>query len=151
MSHPKLLNYFPTKEDIILAYCSTTQKDMIQLFESWFNAHEPDDYPSAPAYLDAFLCYVAGGNRSEQRPRARIQTMILAQYNQEIRANLIEEFQILRVMLEQHLRKVYGDQIGPAQAEALMVLVTGAIASRYNGTLTGTVNQDMISQLLKLS
>lgn len=77
--------------------------------------------------------------------------MILAQYNQEIRANLIEEFQILRVMLEQHLRKVYGDQIGPAQAEALMVLVTGAIASRYNGTLTGAVNQDMISQLLKLS
>lgn len=148
MSHPKLLNYFSSKEDIILTYCSCTQKNMIQLFEAWFDTHDPDNYSSPQAYLDAFLCYVAGGNKDDHRPRARIQTMILAQYNQEIRDNLIEEFQILRTMLEQRLRRVYGNQIGPDQAEVLMILVTGVIASCYNGTLTGNINKSLFSQFL---
>lgn len=51
-------------------------------------------------------------------------------------------------MLERNLIKIYDGGNKAAQAEALMVLITGTIACCYNGTLTGNINKNLFSQFL---
>lgn len=150
VTHPTLLNYFSTKEDIITAYCERTKLDMVSLFEKWFQEHDPNDYDSALAYLDAFTYYVAEGSQSEERSYGRIQNIVMARYNQNIWKSITEEAVNLRSMLDRCLKKYYGDRIETANVEALSIFITGIYACRYCKTLTGTINKNMVSQFLKL-
>lgn len=94
------------------------------------------------------MFYVVESCKKEDRFRTRIQNIVLARYDQGIRKNIAEEYVELRSMLERNLIKIYDGGNKAAQAEALMVLITGTIACCYNGTLTGNINKNLFSQFL---
>ncbi len=59
MSHAKLLNYFESKNDLILAYVRYTREYMCEKCSQWFAEHDRADYDSNLAYMNAFMDYVA--------------------------------------------------------------------------------------------
>lgn len=70
MSHAKLLNYFESKNDLILAYVRYTREYMCEKCSQWFAEHDRADYGSNLAYMNAFMDYVANAPAHEQRPNA---------------------------------------------------------------------------------
>ena len=74
MSHAKLLNYFESKNDLILAYVRYTREYMCEKCSQWFAGHDRADYDSNLAYMNAFMDYVANAPSHEQRPNATTQT-----------------------------------------------------------------------------
>ena len=74
MSHPKLLNYFDSKDTLILSYVKYTREYMSKHCMEWFRAHSRNDYESNLAYMNAFMKYVADAPEGELRPNATTQT-----------------------------------------------------------------------------
>ncbi len=144
MTHPKLLNYFSCKDEIVLAYCEYARNYMSKHCVAWFQEHTPTDYPSKMAYINAFLAYVADGTPSESRPIATIQTYVLAKYNNDVASMVKEEFDSWREVMQNCLSSVYGDGITEAEAEYMMVLITGLFVCNYNHALTGNINPDIL-------
>lgn len=73
MSHAKLLNYFESKNDLILAYVRYTREYMSEKCSQWFAGHDRADYDSNLAYMNAFMDYVANAPAHERArtPRRR--------------------------------------------------------------------------------
>ena len=80
MSHAKLLNYFESKNDLILAYVRYTREYMSEKCSQWFAGHDRADYASNLAYMNAFMDYVANAPAHEQRPNATTQTYVCLLY-----------------------------------------------------------------------
>ena len=66
MSHAKLLNYFESRNDLILAYVRYTREYMCEKCSQWFAGHDRADYDSNLAYMNAFMDYVANAPSHEQ-------------------------------------------------------------------------------------
>ena len=145
MTHPKLLNYFQNKEELVLAYCEYAKRYMTQHCEAWFAAHQAETFPSPLACMNAFMRYVAEGGHTESRPQATMQTYVLAKYNGEVQAMVAGEFAEWRGIMLKCLKGIYGDSVSPAQAEAMMVLITGTFVCNYTGALTGQINSEILS------
>ena len=92
MSHPKLLNYFESKDALILSYVKYTREYMSKHCMEWFKAHSRKDYESNLAYMNAFMKYVADAPEGELRPNATTQTYVLGHYNDEIGRMICDEF-----------------------------------------------------------
>ena len=150
MTHPALLNYFSSKEDIMAAYVAYTKRYMADHCSAWFAAHDHREYPSALAYTNAFLQYMAEEYPKESRPRAMLQACIMARYNQDMQKMVAEEFALWRETLEECMKKVYGDRIGSEEAEALIVVIAGLFVCNYSGSLTGKINSNVLSYFLNL-
>jgi len=151
MSHPKLLNYFPSKNNLIISYCRYTKDYMTTHCQNWFLKNERKNYASNHAYLNAFMEYVANGKTNENRPNATVQTYIFAKYNPEIESLIVEEFETWRATMENCLISIYGTEVGKKEAEAMMILITGTFICNYNHVLTGNINQDMLDHFYRLS
>lgn len=133
MSHPKLLNYFDSKDTLILSYVKYTREYMSKHCMEWFRAHSRKDYESNLAYMNAFMKYVADAPEGELRPNATTQTYVLGHYNEEIGQMVSEEFREWREVMEGCLVSIYGEEVGKSEAEAMMILIAGT----FNGTLDG--------------
>lgn len=151
MSHAKLLYYFQNKQELIVSYVRYTKDYMTEKCVAWFNEHPRENYDSNLAYMNSFMEYVAGGKAGEIRPNATTQTYVLARYNDEIAQLIKDEFLEWRTIMEQCLRKIYGDSADGREAEAMMILISGAFICNYNGVLTGNINGDIISCIANLS
>lgn len=151
MTHPKLLNYFAGKDDIILAYCEHIKLYRAEQCEKWFDMHDPKEYASPLDYMNAFMQHVMENGSCAGAPKAAVQTYVLAKYNQDIQDFLKEEFAVWRETMEKCLKRVYGSAVGSAEAEAMMVLITGAFVCNYTGALTGQITQNILSQFLNLN
>ena len=151
MSHSKLLYYFKSKHELLVSYVRYTREYMTEKCVAWFAEHPRENYGSNLDYMNAFMEYVAVGKPGEVRPNATTQTYVLARYNEEIAALVREEFLEWRTIMEQCLVKVYGGAIGAREAEAMMILISGAFICNYNGALTGRINGEIISCLANLS
>ena len=145
MTHPKLLNYYRSKEDLVLAYCVYAKRYMTEHCERWFAAHQASDFASPLDCMNAFMCYVAEGGAAENRPNATVQTYVLAKYNGEIQQMVVSEFESWRIVMLSCLRQIYGDAVSETQAEAMMILITGTFICNYTGALTGTINKNILS------
>ena len=151
MSHAKLLYYFKNKQELIVSYVKYTKDYMTEKCVEWFEEHARADYESNLAYMNAFMQYVAGGKEGEIRPNATTQTYVLAHYSEEIGRLVRAEFLEWRTIMEQCLVRIYGQEAGAAEAEAMMILISGAFICNYNGALTGNINDRIISCLANLS
>lgn len=151
MSHAKLLNYFSSRDELVLSYVRYTRDFMTEKCRAWFSAHNRSDYPSNLAYMNAFMEYVASGEPGEVRPNATTQTYVLARYSAEVDAVVREEFRQWRETMEQCLVEVYGGSMGRHEAEAMMILISGAFICNYTGALTGEINGDILSRLANLA
>lgn len=145
MSHPKLLNYFSNKEDLVIAYCHYARTYMVEHCKGWFACHNRKDYVSNLAYLNAFMQFVADGEAGENRPNATIQTYVLAQYSTEIRQIVVDEFREWRKTMEQCLAEIFGSGVWSKEGEAMMILITGTFVCNYTGALTGEINTSVLS------
>lgn len=150
MSHAKLLYYFKNKHELMVSYVKYTRDYMTRKCEAWFAEHPRADFDSNLAYMNAFMEYVAGGRVGETRPNATTQTYVLARYDAEIARLVQEEFLEWRTIMERCLVKIYGPEVGAREAEAMMILISGAFICNYNRVLTGNINSEIISRLVKL-
>ena len=144
MSHAKLLNYFDSKEELIISYVRYTRDFMSEKCVEWFNTHERADYGSNVDYMNAFMSYVARGKVGERRPNATTQTYVLAHYNERVAELIREEFAEWRRIMELCLKCIYGDEAGAREAEGMMILIAGTFICNYNNALTGDISDDII-------
>lgn len=151
MSHPKLLNYFESKDELILSYVRYTREYMSRHCMDWFTAHSRKDYDSNLAYMNAFMEYVADAPEGELRPNATTQTYVLGHYSAEIGKMVTEEFREWREVMEKCLAAIYGEEAGAAEAEAMMILISGTFICNYNRALTGRINDNIISSIANLA
>ena len=140
MSHAKLL-----------AYVRYTREYMCEKCSQWFAGHDRADYGSNLAYMNAFMDYVANAPSHEQRPNATTQTYVLARYDPEIGRLVQEEFRAWRTLMEQCLIRIYGEEVGMHEAEAMMILIAGTFICNYNQALTGEINDNILGYLGNLS
>lgn len=151
MSHAKLLNYFDSRDDLVISYVRYTKDFMTEKCKAWFAEHDRRDYESNLAYMNAFMSYVANGKAGEQRPNATTQTYVLTHYNADIAALVKDEFREWRETMEQCLVAIYGDTVGKQEAEAMMILIAGTFICNYNNALTGGINHNIIGYLANLA
>lgn len=151
MPHSKLLYYFKNKEDLLLSYVKYTQDYMSEKCVEWFMENPRESYGSNAAYMNAFMKYVAEGKVGENRPNGTTQTYVLAHYNPEVAKLVKEEFRQWRVTMEACLRAVYGDEVGAKEAEAMMILISGAFICNYNNALTGGINDNILGYIANLT
>ena len=151
MSHPKLLNYFESRDAIILAYCRYTREYMSEKCKLWFDEHHREDYTSNLAYMNAFMEYVAEGKVGEARPNATTQTYVLAHYSGDVKELVMGEFAAWRATMESCLNGIYGPEVGKKEAEAMMILISGTFICNYNNALTGAINDNIIGYLSNLA
>ena len=145
MTHPKLLNYFKNKDELVLAYCDYIKNFMSEHCRMWFVEHRPEDYPDKRAYMNAFMQYVADGKTGEQRPLATVQTYVLAKYNADVERMVKEEFLAWKALMKECLTGVFGDQATDADSEYMMIYIAGVFVCRYNGVLSGKINGNLMS------
>lgn len=150
MSHAKLLNYFDSKEELLVSYVRYTRDFMSQKCLAWLNEHDRADYGSNAEYMNAFMSYVARGKVGEQRPNATTQTYVLAHYNERVGELVREEFAEWRRVMELCLKKIYGDEVGAREAEGMMILIAGTFICNYNNALTGGISDDILGSFDKL-
>lgn len=151
MSHAKLLNYFESRDDLMISYVRYTKDFMTEKCKAWFAEHDRGDYESNLAYMNAFMSYVANGKAGEEHPSATTQTYVLTHYNDEIAKLVQAEFKEWRETMEQCLVAIYGDTVGKQEAEAMMILIAGTYICNYNGALTGGINHNIIGYLTNLA
>ena len=151
MSHPKLLNYFNSKDELILTYVKYTKDYMSSHCMDWFRSHPRSDYASNLDYMNAFMNYVADAPESELRPNATTQTYVLGHYSREIGEMVTAEFKEWRTVMEKCLVEIYGQEAGAKEAEAMMLLIAGTFICNYNNALTGEINADIISSIARLA
>ena len=151
MSHPKLLNYFENKDELILTYVKYTKDYMSQHCMTWFITHSRKDYDSNLAYMNDFMKYVADAPEGELRPNATTQTYVLGHYSEEIGKMVTDEFCEWREVMEKCLVVIYGEDVGRKEAEAMMILIAGTFICNYNRALTGEINGNIIGYLSNLS
>ncbi len=150
MSHAKLLNYFDSKEELIISYVRYTRDFMSSKCVEWFETHDRSDYGSNTDYMNAFMSYVARGKVGERRPNATTQTYVLAHYNERVAELIREEFAEWRRIMELCLKRIYGDEVGAREAEGMMILIAGTFICNYNNALTGSISDDIIGSFDKL-
>ena len=151
MSHSRLLYYFKSKRELLICYVRYTRDYMSDKCVAWFREHPREGYGTNLDYMNAFMEYVAGGKSGEVRPNATTQTYVLARYDKEIEALIMEEFRQWRLIMEQCLASIYGPEVGAAEAEAMMILIAGTFICNYNRALTGSINGNIIGLLSNLA
>ena len=150
MSHANLLNYFNSKDDLVVSYVRYVRDFVSQICLDWFDTHSRKRYKSNLNYLNAFMAYVAENQFGEKRPNALAQIYVLTHYNDEIAELVKEEFIEWRKVMETALIKVYGEEVGKKEAEAMVVLIAGTLICNYCDVLTGKINKNMINCFDKL-
>lgn len=151
MSHPKILDCFRSKDELILSYVRYTKDYMNEHCKRWFAGHSRLDYESNFAYINAFIEYVANGEEGEFRPNATTQTYVLGHYSKEIGELVTGEFREWRETMEKCLTEIYGEAVGKREAEAMMILISGIFICNYNRALTGEINGNIIGCLAELT
>ncbi len=144
MTHPKLLNYFQSKDDLVLSYCSHIKNFMSEHCKKWFEEHSPSNYSSKKEYMNAFMKYVVDGKDGEKRPIATVQTYVLAKYNSDVDKMIKEEFAAWKSLMKECLVNVFGDDANDNDSEYMMILIAGVFICKYNGVLSGSINDHLI-------
>lgn len=146
MTHPKILCYFDSRDELIKEYCRYIKDYMYTHCERWFETHSISGYESKKAYLNAFLEYCIKGDDGT-RPTATVQTYVLAKYNCDIERMISEEFAEWKALMKRCLSSVFGDEAVDDDAEFMMILITGIFICHYNGVLSPSYGGDMLSSL----
>ena len=150
MSHANLLNYFSSKDDLVVSYVRYTRDFISTKCKEWFATHNRKRYKSNLSYMNALMSYVANTPAGEKRPSATTQTYVLAKYNPEIAELIQEEFRAWHKVMEECLIEIYGDKVGKKEAEVMMILIAGTFICNYNNALTGKVNDNILGLFANL-
>lgn len=147
MTHPKILCYFNSRDDLVKEYCRYVKNYMYSHCESWFRSHDKEDYKTKQDYMNSFLEYCAKGEKGETRPSATVQTYVLAKYNDDISLMIKEEFSEWKALMKRCLVSIYGDEVRDDDAEYMMILITGIFMCSYNGVLSPGYGGNILSSL----
>ncbi len=145
MSHPKLLNYFNNKDELVLCYCDYIKCFMSTHCKEWFNSHDVNNYKNKKEYMNAFMEYVANGKQNEKRPIATVQTYVLAKYNNDVSKMIKEEFFQWKNLMKECLISVYGNEATDEDSEYMMILIAGVFICKYNNVLSSSISTHLMS------
>ncbi len=145
MTHPKLLNYFESKDDLVLSYCDHIKSFMSEHCKKWFEENKPSDYADKIEYMNSFMKYVADGKDGEKRPIATVQTYVLAKYDADVEKMIKEEFAAWKSLMTECLKNVFGDKAKDSDSEYMMILIAGVFICHYNGVLSGKINDHLMN------
>ncbi len=145
MTHPKILCYFASRDELIRVYCHYIKTYMYTHCEKWFQTHKAEEYRSKKDYMNAFLEYVAEGDEKETRPTATVQTYVLAKYHSDINEMIKEEFMEWKALMKRCLVEVYGEDATDDDAEFMMILISGIFICHYNGVISPGYGKDILS------
>lgn len=151
MSHQKLLYYFRDKNDLVNSYAAYAKDFFSSKCIAWFEENDKKDSESNKEYINRFLKYVANGKEDEQRPNATVQIYVLAQYDEKIAKMVRDMFSSWKQTMEECLIKIYGDSVGEKEAEAMMILISGAFLCNYNKVLSGQINSEILDCMISLN
>lgn len=151
MSHANLLNYFSSKDDLVVSYARYIKDYISDLCVEWFHTHSRKRYKSNLNYMNAFMAYLAGGKVNESRRNATTQTLVISQYNAEIAELVQDQFREWRRVMELCLVEIYGDEVGAKEAEVMVALVAGIFLCNYTHTFTGKASDNFIGLIGNLS
>ncbi|MBQ6456347.1 MAG: TetR/AcrR family transcriptional regulator [Mogibacterium sp.] len=146
MSHANLLNYFSSKDDLVVSYVRYVRDFVSQICIDWFATHSRKRYKSNINYLNAFLAYVAANDFGDNRPGALSQIYVLTHYNKDIAELVKKEFVQWRKVMENALVDVYGEEVGKKEAEAMVILIVGTLICNYCDVHTGRIQDSIVSQ-----
>ena len=116
MSHANLLNYFNSKDDLIVSYVRYVRDFVSRIWIDWFAAHSRKRYKSNINYINAFMSYVVENSFGENRPNALAQVYVLTHYNPDIK-----------------------------EAEVMVTLIVGTLICNYCDVHTGRASDNMVS------
>ena len=144
MSHANLLNYFDSKDDLMVSYVRYVRDYVSGLCYDWFSTHSRKRYKSNLTYMNAFMAYVANGKVGESRPSATMQAYVLAHYNDEIAKVVRDGFEKWFQTVEECLIEIYGEEVGRKEAEVVVILIAGTRLCNYTGSLSGKANNNIL-------
>lgn len=145
MSHANLLNYFNSKDDLIVSYVRYVRDFVSRIWIDWFAAHSRKRYKSNINYINAFMSYVVENSFGENRPNALAQVYVLTHYNPDIAVLVKQEFIEWRRVVEKTLKEIYGDEVGRKEAEVMVTLIVGTLICNYCDVHTGRASDNMVS------
>lgn len=145
MSHANLLNYFSSKDDLVVSYVRYVRDFVSRIWIDWFETHSRKRYKSNINYINAFMSYVVDNKFGENRPSALAQIYVLTQYNPDIAMLVKQEFIEWRQVVEKTLVEVYGEEVGKKEAEVMVILIVGTLICNYCDVHTGRASDAMVS------
>jgi AcrR family transcriptional regulator len=151
MSHQRLLYYFHDKNDLVYSYVRYAKDFFSDKCMEWFDKNEKKESETKKDYINRFLKYVAEFGSDENRPNATVQIYVMAQYDQKIFAMVQEMFTYWKKTMKECLIKIYGDDVGEKEAEAMMILISGTFLCNYNQVLSGNINAEILECIMNLS
>lgn len=99
MSHAKLLNYFESKNDLVLAYVRYTREYMSEKCSQCSAAHARADYAQPRVHERLHGLRGQRPVARAARPSATTQTYVLARYDPEIGQLVQDEFRAWRTLM----------------------------------------------------
>lgn len=151
MSHQKMLYYFKDKNDLVYSYVRYAKDFFSSKCIAWFEENDKKDSETNKEYINRFLKYVANGKEDEQRPNATVQIYVLAQYDKEIAGMVSDMFASWKETMKKCLLRIYGSAVGEKEAEAMMILISGAFLCNYNKVLSGHINSEILDCMINLN
>ena len=144
MSHANLLNYFNSKDDLVISYVRYVRDFVSKICLDWFETHSRKRYKSNINYINAFMSYVVENSFGENRPNALAQVYVLTHYNPDIAVLVKQEFIEWRRVVEKTLKEIYGDEVGKKEAEVMVTLIVGTLICNYCDVHTGRASDNMV-------
>lgn len=151
ISHAKILYYFDSRDDMIHEYMRYSRGYVISRYDEWLEQNPRKNFGSDLEYFDSFFRFVVEGDERESQLNTIIQTYVLSHYDAEAKRLLDEEYEAWRKSLLEMLSHHFGDAVSPKCAEALIVVLSGLYILNYNGALTGSINDDVLTEVCRLA
>lgn len=147
ISHPKVLYYFGSMEDLLFEYVHYISKLYSNLFTDWIEAYKKEkELPINPIEaIDSLLRNVAVYDNQEHS-KTFIQIYTLAQFDERIEQTIRETYQEWISSLKMVIKELYGVEKDHL-AEPLMMLIEGVLLYTVNNNLHDLSNQKILSAL----
>ncbi len=147
MSHAKVLYYFDSKEDLMIACSLWVESLYKEMIEEWFSTHHINDYDSKVLYLDDLFHYLANGN-NEIDPKAVFSNIILGEYSPRLKQSTIEALSHMQDTFNKCLTNELDKKLTEIESKSVMLIVGGIFFDIFNGTMPDDYKEHIASHLL---
>ncbi len=147
MSHAKILYYFESKEQLLLAYVNFVTNKYVDFFHQWLiDIREKQlHYANGKECINLLLKETINLDHCTYTSPF-VQIYILGQFNDDIKSKIEQTYASWRHGINNILYELYGTSMEET-AEALLVLIEGLFLYTLNDTITNEHIESLIDNL----